>query len=102
MSAVNTLISNVYIMYKSYLAFISLVFVLLALNPKAGYSQDESIERLAQRIDSLREAKSVFKFGLSVGPRVVAFEKSSILEKRSASISPADSTLQLKASIVLK
>lgn len=84
-------------MSNSYLVLIFLALIIAAANPRLANAQDESLERTVQRIDSLRKANSVFRFGLSVGPRVIAFEKDSILERRNASISPADSTLQFES-----
>lgn len=81
-------------MKKRYLIFLLVILLLGVANPRQGYAQD--IEKLVERIDSLRDANSIFRFGLSVGPRVVAFESSGNLERRSASISPADSTLQFE------
>ena len=84
-------------MKKITLLLIALTTILLSNTKNVKAQNQQSIEELTQRIDSLREANSVFRFGLSVGPRIIAFEKESILERRKASISPTDTTLQFES-----
>lgn len=77
-------------MKKAYLfALLAIVFV---AKPPFIQAQVEDVEALVQRIDSLKEADSIFRFGLSIGPRIT-FEEKKILRRRNASISPIDSTL---------
>lgn len=75
------------------LTIIILTLLVLLIKPDSLLSQDVEIETLVGRIDSLKKAESIFRFGLSVGPRIV-LENKDILKRRNASISPVDSTLQ--------
>lgn len=56
-------------------------------------NEDQDLNRLVQRIDSLKQANSVFRFGLSIGPRFTV-ENQEVLKRRNGSISPIDTTLQ--------
>lgn len=85
--------------YRVACAFVVTLTVCLPIHRASAQSND-SLQAVVRDVivlrDSLREAKSTFRFGLSVGPRVIAFETSSILERRKASISPNDSTLHFE------
>lgn len=64
-------------MKKIYIAVFSLIALTGLIVPQDVKAQveDAELKSLIQRIDSLKEAESVFRFGLSVGPRVVLEEK---------------------------
>lgn len=61
-----------------------------------GKLSDEEVQKLADRINEVEEKPKVFRFGLAVTSRLY-LERGSLLKRRSVSISPVDTTLQLES-----